>query len=103
MNENPAVYQGRVVSKKHFRVFIYGATGDKKLVESWEDYERHMATGIWFSSLSDIQTAYDGIYQEESIDVLVSPQKEVADKNDAVKSVFNPQTKKRKNQSILID
>ena len=103
MSQNPAVYQRRVVSKKHFRVFIYSATGNKKLVESWEDYERHMATGIWFSSLSDIQTAYDGTYQEESIDAMVLPQKEVAMSDDAVKSACKPQTKKRKNQSILID
>ena len=45
----PAVYLGRIVEKEHFRVFIYGFNGDKKLIESWDDFEAHMENGLWFS------------------------------------------------------
>lgn len=45
-----AVYLGNIVSKKGFRTFIYSSTGDKLLVESWEDFEDKMASGIWFAS-----------------------------------------------------
>lgn len=44
----PATYLGRIVSKEHFRVFIYSATGARKLVESWDEFEAHMETGLWF-------------------------------------------------------
>ena len=50
MSVVPAIYKSRMVSKEHFRVFIYAPDGSKKLVESWEEFERHMATGIWFDS-----------------------------------------------------
>jgi hypothetical protein len=46
----PALYLGRLVSKDNFRTFIYAPSGAKKLVESWEEYERHMGTGLWFAS-----------------------------------------------------
>lgn len=49
----PAVYLGQIVDKEHFRAFIYGADGARKLVESWDDFEKHMATGIWFSTQED--------------------------------------------------
>ena len=49
----PAIYLGQIVDKAHFRTFIYGADGAKKLVESWDDYEKHMESGIWFSTQED--------------------------------------------------
>lgn len=47
----PAEYLGRIVSKENFRVFIYSSNGTTKLVNSWDEYERHMETGLWFASL----------------------------------------------------
>ncbi len=55
MEGNPALYLGRIVSKENFRAFIYSPDGSKKLVNSWVDFENHMKTGIWFSSLEDIK------------------------------------------------
>lgn len=49
----PAVYLGKVVDKAHFRVFVYAVDGTKKLVESWDDYERAMESGLWFSTKED--------------------------------------------------
>lgn len=53
MKGAPAVYLGKVVSKENFRVFIYAKDGSKKLVESWEEFEKHMENGLWFSSKED--------------------------------------------------
>ena len=46
----PAVYLGRIVSKDHFRAFIYAPNGSQKLVESWDEYEQHMKSGLWFAT-----------------------------------------------------
>jgi hypothetical protein len=45
-----AVYLGRIVSKEHFRVYIYSTEGKRKLINSWKDFENHMQTGLWFAS-----------------------------------------------------
>ncbi len=49
----PAIYLGQIVDKKHFRTFIYAVGGAKKLVESWDEYEAHMESGLWFSTQED--------------------------------------------------
>lgn len=49
----PAIYLGQIVDKKHFRTFVYSMDGAKKLVESWDEYERHMESGLWFSTQED--------------------------------------------------
>ena len=49
----PALYQGRLVSKENFRTFIYAADCSQKLVESWDEYEQHMETGVWFATRKD--------------------------------------------------
>ena len=53
MDGVPATYLGRHVSKEHFRAFIYAPDGQKKLVESWKEFESHMQTGIWFATKED--------------------------------------------------
>ncbi len=42
-------YNGRWIDKEHFRAFVYNGT-DKKLAESYKQYEDLIATGIWFDS-----------------------------------------------------
>ena len=49
----PAIYLGQIVDKKHFRTFVYSMDGSKKLVESWDEYEQHMESGLWFSTQED--------------------------------------------------
>lgn len=52
MANTPAIYLGKVVSKDNFRVFIYSADGSSKLVESWDEYQECMQTGVWFAEKS---------------------------------------------------
>lgn len=56
MNGFPATYLGKIVDKTNFRVFIYGIGGAKKLVESWDEYERFMETGLWFATLEEVDS-----------------------------------------------
>lgn len=53
MDGKPAIYLGRIVSKENFRAFIYGASGTTRLVESWDEFESYMQTGLWFATKSD--------------------------------------------------
>lgn len=55
MKGTPAVYLGRIVEKKHFRAFVYGPNGEKKLVESWDAFEACMESGLWFASTEDAE------------------------------------------------
>jgi hypothetical protein len=50
MDGATAIYLGKIVDKKHFRVFVYSADGQKRLVESWKEFESLMETGLWFAS-----------------------------------------------------
>ena len=49
--DNVAIYCGRVVDKKNFRTFVYDVSGNKKLVESWSEFETAMASGLWFDTI----------------------------------------------------
>lgn len=42
-------YLGRWVDKKHFRAFVYNDL-ENKLAASYEEYERLIASGLWFST-----------------------------------------------------
>ncbi len=53
MDGVPAIYKGKLVSKENFRVYVYSTDGTKKLVESWNEFESHMETGIWFARRKD--------------------------------------------------
>ncbi len=50
------IYQGRPTLKEGFRVFIYGYGGVQKLVESWDEYEKNISSGSWFSSAAAVPT-----------------------------------------------
>lgn len=53
MEGTSATYLGRMVPKENFRAFIYAPNGDQKLVESWDEFEEHMQTGLWFATRQD--------------------------------------------------
>ena len=66
MNGAPATYKGRIVSKEHFRAYIYAPNGNKKLVESWDEFERHMETGLWFANKKDaVQSVVAEVVEDE--------------------------------------
>jgi hypothetical protein len=66
MSAVPAIYLGQLVSKEHFRTFIYAPDGAQKLVESWEEFEQHMASGLWFDTL-----------EKAKLSIAVEPEPEV--------------------------
>lgn len=49
------VYLGKIIPKQNFRAFVYAADGSKRLVESWEEFESKIDSGIWFSTKEDAQ------------------------------------------------
>jgi hypothetical protein len=53
MKGTPANYLGRLVSKENFRTFIFAPHGGQKLVESWEEFESCMQSGLWFATKED--------------------------------------------------
>lgn len=46
-------YLGRWVPRKHFRVYVYGQEG-QKLVDSYDEYKKALASGLWFSTLNEL-------------------------------------------------
>lgn len=55
MEGKPAMYLGRIVSKENFRAFIYAPDGRQRLVESWDEFEGSMQSGLWFASAREAQ------------------------------------------------
>jgi hypothetical protein len=50
------LYQGRVIPKEGFRAWIYSFDNNSKLVNSWEEYQTEMSSGIWFSTKDDVES-----------------------------------------------
>lgn len=73
MEGTPAIYLGKIVSKKNFRAYIYAPNGDRRLVESWEEFEANMQSGVWFASIEDVQQSK--IDQEKTKEKLPSKSK----------------------------
>jgi len=48
-------YLGRWVSKQHFRAFVFNRTGGQKLANSWDEFQKLMATGLWSARKEDIE------------------------------------------------
>jgi hypothetical protein len=53
MQGTQVIYLGRSIAKEGFRAFIYGSQGNKKLVKNWDEFEAHMASGIWFATQNE--------------------------------------------------
>lgn len=57
MEGTPANYLGRLVSKENFRAFIYATDGSQRLVESWDEFEANMQSGVWFATKEDAEAS----------------------------------------------
>jgi len=53
MQGESVIYQGRLVPKEGFRVFVYSKDNVKKLASSWEEYLSLVTTGIWYPTTED--------------------------------------------------
>lgn len=72
-------YLDRWVDKKHFRAFVYSAT-DQHLVESWNEFEEKIASGLWFSTKSDALKAIPAPENEEVKPQIKKSKQKVVDK-----------------------
>lgn len=50
MQNEYVVYLNRTIPKAGFRAFIYSFDNVEKLVNSWDEYEKNISTGVWFST-----------------------------------------------------
>lgn len=73
MKGETVIYKGRIIDKKIFRAFIYGANGEKKLVESWDQFQSHMQSGIWFASVEDAKSIKGIIENSEPVKSNLKP------------------------------
>ncbi len=84
MEGTPAVYLGRIIEKKHFRAFIYGPNGERKLVESWDEFEANMQSGIWFATVEDAEASKAIVEEVEPVEVVKKPRKKPVPKAKSV-------------------
>ena len=59
-----AIYQGKVVKKAHFRAYVYAPNGSHHLVESWDEFEKKMESGLWFATKEQAQESAVSIGEE---------------------------------------
>lgn len=86
-----AIYNGRVIDKKHFRAFIYSPDGQKRLAESWDEFEANVQTGCWFATEQDAKEAM-------ALKEVAIAQKEMEEKE--AKKVRKPRVSKKEQESI---
>ncbi len=53
-NQKQVPYLGRWVDREHFRAFVYDRNSQQKLAKSYDEFERLIASGIWFDSLDNL-------------------------------------------------
>jgi hypothetical protein len=92
MKGTPAIYLGKIVDKKHFRTFIYGTNGERKLVNSWDEYQVAMQSGLWFATVEDVaavKAIADESVEKEVTEQAVEAEKPKAAKPKPVRSTVN--------------
>lgn len=54
MSDEMVKYDDRYVPKQGFRAYIYGYDNQKLLVNSWEEYQKEISSGLWYPKISDV-------------------------------------------------
>lgn len=55
------LYQGRLVDRDTFRAFVYDAEGTQVLAQNYDEYQKLVGSGIWFSTQAEaIKTLTEG-------------------------------------------
>lgn len=44
------MYKQKAISPNGFRAYVYGREGEKKLVNSWDEFMSNIRTGNWFAT-----------------------------------------------------
>ena len=52
--DTQVLYDGRWVSREHFRTFVYNTTGEK-LANSYQEFSDLISSGTWFADKNDIK------------------------------------------------
>lgn len=87
--DDEVYYNGRKVLKKHFRAFVYGTYENghvkTRLVNSWEEYQDCLSSGIWFKSQEDIEKVDLSLKKSDPLEVdsLLLKNKKRRVKNDS--------------------
>ena len=55
LEEETVFYNGMNIPKSQFRTYIFGFDGEKKLVNSYAEFEKDIASGVWFESLEILE------------------------------------------------
>lgn len=89
MKGEVAKYLGKIVNREQFRVFIYSADDQKRLVESYDEFEMYMATGVWFATIEEAQSQNELKKQDEKIKKARAKKQPVAveDKEEPVEEI----------------
>lgn len=82
MKQASNIYLGKIINTENFRAYIYNTEGSKKLIESWRDFENHMATGLWFPKKSEVLEMQKIKKKQES-----NPKRKRNQKIEEIKSV----------------
>lgn len=48
------IYDGRLIPESPFAAYIYGPNDTQKLVHNWADYQKEIASGLWFTYKKDV-------------------------------------------------
>lgn len=46
---NHVLYNGRMVPKEGFRAYVFSFDGQKKIADSFEEFEELISSGVWFT------------------------------------------------------
>lgn len=70
-------YNGNTHLKQGFRTFVYNKDGEQKLMNSWVEYEAHIAAGLWFTNRFDIPMpgSTEEVSAKPVVTKLVTPKK----------------------------
>jgi hypothetical protein len=53
--DTQVLYDGRWVSREHFRAFVYNSTGEK-LAKTYQEFSDLISSGSWFADKKDIKS-----------------------------------------------
>ncbi len=68
------LYCGRMISKDHFRAWVYGKDG-RKMANNYDDFVKLVATGLWFESIEAMSKASEK--EKKEVKVVKKVKKEV--------------------------
>lgn len=66
VEEKQVFYNGKWVDERFFRAFVYNKN-EQKLANSYDEYEKLISSGIWFSSKDDLNDIQEKVVKLRKI------------------------------------